>query len=332
MSLSPLLAVLLLVVGYLAVIPQLPQLRDRLSLIPDPAVVAEQAKVLTVARSYRQAEALFVSAASAQPLAPRNLAGLAIARDATQPLKADDGMIRMLEQMGWNDPSVQSFLLRFLIDNDQVPRAVPQADALLRLGSVNQVPLAVLELAQDDPISREKLIEALAQNPPWKTDYISDISNIDEQSMRKRLNILAVARKRGLNLDAPGAARLANLVIGLDQPGLALQSWRAMVETNCQDPVVWDCRFDFLARNFQPPKNYVRSRFEWSPQHNDNADVQVNSAGGNGTVLRVDWDGRSKPAFIRQTIAIKPGAVFVVKSGGEMADLGKRSEEHTSEL
>ena len=155
MSLSPLLAVLLLVVGYLAVIPQLPQLRDRLSLIPDPAVVAEQAKVLTVARSYRQAEALFVSAASAQPLAPRNLAGLAIARDATQPLKADDGMIRMLEQMGWNDPSVQSFLLRFLIDNDQVPRAVPQADALLRLGSVNQVPLAVLELAQDDPISRE---------------------------------------------------------------------------------------------------------------------------------------------------------------------------------
>lgn len=173
--------------------------------------IRTEAPALLLARSFTEGKELKVSlTTSALDFAvrvnmanPLNFHAWAIERFAASG-KEQDLLLRFatLEQMGWRQTIVLQNRIVLAARQSDTASITMTADALMRREDLLPESIALLNVIEQAPLGRSRILQRLALEPKWKSIYIADFSNLNSVSEAlNRQDLILAGRKAGIRFD-----------------------------------------------------------------------------------------------------------------------------------
>ena len=275
--------------------------------------VAQMARYRLQTRDPSGAARLAKKALQLSPLNARAITTYGLAMEAQrQPVVAGRAMT-LAGQRGWRDLITQVWLFRRDLLLADFKDAFDHADALMRRVPAPPAPvLRILAVAARDPNAIRPLADRLAANPSWRVPFFIYLGAYEKPPATDITGQLLT------RLEA-SPARPTDEEIGFYLAALAVQgkyqeaeaAWRQLTP-GARAGYVHDGDFELPARS-TPFDWWLQSGVGWTASIDNSPDPS------HGHALRIDYDGVSKPAPLRQLIVLPPGAY---RLSGRMLDAG----------
>lgn len=268
-------------------------------------------------RPDRAREAMIGSALAANTLSQSILNALLVerARAAARPMSKADA--DMLLRLGWRDDVALRNVAEVYADGSNLPKLLNVFDALLRRSSkVGEPVTAILGYMETTPTFQAALVTKLAQDPPWRSMYFrlgaSQITS-REAAFRRLKTYQALARTGKPPVEAETAAMLPVL----HAQGLGAEAFELWQDTRRH------ARRPLFARPLNDPSftraaalqenEGVATVYDWTVAYGDGFGVTF---GSDPADLKIEWDGRGVPVFLRQRTSASPGTYRLTVAAG----------------
>jgi hypothetical protein len=235
------------------------------------------------------------------PLNARAFTVLGVIAERKGDQKNADALMRIAAAQTWRDRTTDAWLLNREAGRGDYARALPYADAMLRMDLQPEL-LPVLASFTVDPRAFAALTAFLATAPPWRTWFLSELS--PRLANQTRLVQLYTALNDSENPPTKAELRsYLNRLIKDENFELAYQTWQATLSP--QQRVVethpFNRDFEFLVDGLP---------FNWSLDAVAGADIQVVSSvdSGKKRALLVEFSGtRVRFANVKQLMLLPTG-------------------------
>src|SRR5262249_49560396 len=275
---------------------------------PDEALgfVADQSVALIQRAQQEMAEStgnsdsareLAQRALRSSPLNARAFTVLGLIAERNGDQKNADALMRIAAARTWRDRTTDAWLLNSEAHRGDYVRALPYADAMLRMDWQSQSDLfPVLASFTVDPRAFEALTTFLATAPPWRTWFLSELSA--RLANKTRLVQVYAALKDTENPPTKDELRpyLNRLAKG-EKFELADQTWKAALPPQQRTDETHP-----FNRDFQFPVDNLP--FDWNFEDIGGADMQVVDSGKKRALL-VEFSGARVPfSNVRQLMLL----------------------------
>ena len=238
------------------------------------------------------------------PLNARALTLLGLIAERKGDQKSAETLMRLAVARTWRDEMTDKWLLNREASRGDYPHALPYADAMLRMHWEFASELfPVLASFTVDPRAFEALSAFLATSPPWRSWFLSGLS--DRLANKTRLVQLYAALNDSENPPTKKELRpYLNRLIKDENFELAYQTWRATLPPEQRA----DTAYPFN-RDFEFPVDNLP--FNWNVETVPGASVQIVSSaadGGKKRALFVEFSGaRVRFANVKQLLLLPAG-------------------------
>jgi hypothetical protein len=217
--------------------------------------------------------------------------------------KSADDLMRIAVARTWRDRTSDEWLLNREASRGDYTHALPYADAMLRMDREFQPELfPVLASFTVDPRAFQALSAFLATSPPWRSWFLSELS--DRLANQGRLVQLYAALNSTTNPPTKDELRpYLNRLIKDENFELAYQTWQATLLPHQRTETTYP-----FNRDFEFPVDGLP--FNWNLVAVPGADIQVVSSvdGGKKRALLVEFSGaRVHFANVKQLMPLPAG-------------------------
>ncbi len=274
----------------------------------------EDAAILSLALTH------FADEAETKKAAPLSRANLALIESnaAEQPYRQDllyllyrdaaargdsskaDRYATQMAKLGWRNTNAQrSLMIKAVTARDYVD-LLNRADAMLRRDVLAGQALQLVFLFELNADVREPLVHALERRPPWRAAFFTQARTLQlPQSRLARLDTINHLLDARSKVSREEIAPLVNAFEVAREDRRAEALWVRFVKPGGRSPG-YDPTFEKLARMDQDRTDLIMP-FEWRLGQGTGSNTYVDSTGG----IRVEWDGRGVPSFLRQRLRLK---------------------------
>lgn len=223
---------------------------------------------------------------------------------------------RALESLGWQSTIVQTALMQDAIARGDEAAVLTRIDGLLRRGkSTAKLIDLLVQIEQTGSDGRDKLVTMLSNEPRWRRDFLMAPSGMTgETALLARYATLNSMFDSQL---APGREEVSPIVNALLARGDSVRAeilWRKFKKIGQRTAAPYDPNFVSMAAN-SADDQYQAMAYEWRASDGIGYSARASSVGDKNAVLRLRWDGRGAPVFVRQKLIIPSGRFAVIVTG-----------------
>lgn len=164
--------------------------------------------------------------------------------------------------LSWRDPVTQAWLVEAALDQRNFTTAAQRIDAILRSGQQAREMLTLAHQAARIPEMREALIVQLADDPPWRAAFFSEMNALPKEAWTDHALLIDALRAREGPLPRAEVVRFVRHMVEQGDYALARRVWLGTVigEARGYAATVFDgdFRIDAGVETEQP-----RYPFEW---------------------------------------------------------------------
>jgi len=250
-----------------------------------------------------------------EPLEPR-LFNLLFADSVRigRPDRETDRLAALLAQLGWRyTPAQQNLMIRALLD-ERFGDVLDRVDALLRRQRQPALAYTVLAALEGIPQIHGEVLDKLLAEPAWRSDYLSVIGPESAPALleaRVRTIDALLKTRSGMNRE-----EIAPSLIALNASGrgrIAHGLWVRQAGEPADANLVHDPVFEQVAAQAGTAGPGIP--FEWRLGQDLGYAAQTSSLG-----VSISWDRRGVPAFLSQTVPVRPGRDYVLTVQGRASD------------
>jgi hypothetical protein len=235
-----------------------------------------------------------------------------------------EAIFAFVARQTWRDGPTDGWLMGRRLEQHRYAEAMAFADAMLRQdggGATRPVIFPALSATIDDPAARAALVARLSASPWWRDSFLRGLA---DQPTTAGTRAVLSALAAGPAPPSPSEyVPFINRLAASGDYGEALDAWRA------------------IARRGDPDEAYLRdggfsqvsdgAPFGWRPANGVGVSSEVGAAPDDPSrrVLRVDYDGFSRPTLPAQLLVLPPGRFRVTwrersQGGGDTIQLAWR--------
>lgn len=255
------------------------------------------------------------SAAAALRLAPAQTSAIPILAAAQamkrRPLLAAR-LMDLSARAGWRDPATQWWVLQLAIAASNFNVAAQRADALLRQRQLELPAIGALRRIERSG-SRQALAERFAENPPWKSLYLTNVAGLAPAQLSARAALLTEVQKRGVTLTEAEIAAPVNALTMASRAAEARGWWISLTNPEARKFGVSDGSFDRLGkREGRPPP----VPFEWKLSNpiDAGAEVVARPDGSGGVAVHVAANAGAAGDLLHQVMTLNRGPYLLTFS------------------
>ena len=251
------------------------------------------------------------------PLNARALTLLGLIAERKGDQKSADSLMRISSSRTWGDPITNAWLFNREIRRGDYAKALPFADAMLRMDYEAQKKQLFFGLAgfTNDPLAFKALTSFLATSPPWRTWFLSELSV--RLSNQTRLIQLYAALNKTENPPTKKELRpYLNRLIKDENFEQAYQTWNETLPPEQRENKTYPFNRDFeIAVDGLP--------FNWNLEASAGAQVQIVSSddGGRKRALLVEFSGGQVNLALVKQLMVLPSGEYTFSGSAKTKEL-----------
>jgi tetratricopeptide (TPR) repeat protein len=263
-----------------------------------------QRELLNAQGNIENAQAWAQQALRADPLDDTALFYLGFIAERKGDMKTADALARLAGERGWRNLSTQLWLFQRAARRHDFAEALHHADAVMRFtlaGEVRDLLMQNLALFTSDPQALKVLVDELATKPPWRGQFLGDVS----QKLVNRSRLDDLYKMLGQTKSPPTRGELISYIVRLVKDGQFAQAqdvWHSTLPAAQQSATNLLYNSDFAAPADTMP-------FNWQLTGQSGADLQiVPTDGAAKRALHIEFSGaRIGDIGVRHLTALAPG-------------------------
>lgn len=233
------------------------------------------------------------------PVEPVATALLGAARLATNDPAGADRAFRVAGQLGWRVPLAQVYWYDRALELGDYRVAGERLDALLRQNPALLASRPLLDPMERDPRGRVAIVDRLVARPDWLSHYVQDVTEISNDALLLRAQVLKELNGRGVQLGCDMVAPLIRRLSGDGDGVEAAALWRR----NCREAsggMIADSHFDALSLGTP------RTPFEWEVIGNSDIAADFEPRDGRPRLVASSTSEHVRP-LLRQLVVAPSG-------------------------
>ncbi|WP_448658000.1 tetratricopeptide repeat protein [Sphingomonas sp. CJ99] len=236
------------------------------------------------------------------PLDPDATAVLATILVEQSAFAEADAAFRVAGQLGWRNVPTQLYWLSQSLAADDIDNARLRLDAILRLRVNNPLVASGLLQMEQTEAGTEALIELLQNDPPWQDRFVRGVSQLPDEPMQQRINLLVAARRAGAPINCTSVAAPVTTLLNKSKSAAARQLW----DGTCGQPGKG------LVRNgdFESTDQESASPFAWTFFAEGGVDASITAAPAplSGQALTVQSTLPREVQIVAKLLDLEPGS------------------------
>lgn len=220
----------------------------------------------------------------------------------------------ILEQLGWRSTATQFALMFGAAKRDELGKVIDRVDALLRRDDLTEYAYTSLFLIESKPEFRSQLARSLANRPSWLGAFLARPEPLQSSEGRaSRVALINALYGQKFRLKREELAPTVNALSRSGEYQAAFTLWSKFEPTQASR-MLGDPKFSLLEQR-DPERPDLAMPFEWQLGSGTGYQASLDDS-VSVSQIRIEWDGRGVPVFLKQQMRAAVGKAPTLLIGG----------------